>query len=215
MSKPIDQKLLPCPFCNSSVMPGQKYCQCSNSACPAFHIKTTPSQWNMRGQQPAGVAVPEGWKLVPIEPTTDMVNAFKDRVAVTSRGGLLNTGHALTAAINAAPHPVSGERAERPDALRKRFSDIEDEIMAGKHNAASVFTAMRTAALYIGQPAAQDVAGLDAAWLSAEIERICEEKHLRDTDCDAGTAIFEISEGLTASVTARPAVQDVAGLVAG
>lgn len=45
-------------------------------------------------------------------------------------------------------------------ALRKRFSDIEDEILAGKHNAQSVFTAMRTAALYIGQPAAQDVSGL-------------------------------------------------------
>lgn len=71
-----------------------------------------------------------------------------------------------------APHPVSGE--QKPDALRKRFSDIEDEIMAGKHNAASVFTAMRTAALYIGQPAAQDVAGLVDA-----IDDACEWFELR------------------------------------
>ena len=33
-------------------------------------------------------------------------------------------------------------------AMRQRFSQIEDEIMAGKHTAASVFTQMRTAALY-------------------------------------------------------------------
>jgi hypothetical protein len=33
-------------------------------------------------------------------------------------------------------------------AMRQRFSQIEDEIMDGKHTAASVFTQMRTAALY-------------------------------------------------------------------
>lgn len=33
-------------------------------------------------------------------------------------------------------------------AMRQRFSQIEDEIMEGKHTAASVFTQMRTAALY-------------------------------------------------------------------
>ena len=59
--------------------------------------------------------------------------------------------------------PVAQEPKPKPDALRKRFSDIEDEIMEGKHNAQSVFTAMRTAALYIGQPAAQEVSGLIAA----------------------------------------------------
>lgn len=61
--------------------------------------------------------------------------------------------------IYAAP-PAAQEPKSKLDALRKRFSDIEDEILAGKHNAQSVFTAMRTAALYIGQPAAQDVSGL-------------------------------------------------------
>lgn len=44
-----------------------------------------------------------------------------------------------------------GERQEAVahDALRKRFSEIEDEVARGKHNAMSCFTAMRTAALYI------------------------------------------------------------------
>lgn len=63
-------------------------------------------------QQTASVAVPDGWKLVPVEPTSEMVKAFKERVAVTNRGGLLNTGHALAAAINAAPAP---EVQQAPD----------------------------------------------------------------------------------------------------
>lgn len=40
-----------------------------------------------------------------------------------------------------APKPVQGEAA-----MRKRFDQIEREIMEGKHTAASVFTQMRTAA---------------------------------------------------------------------
>lgn len=35
------------------------------------------------------------------------------------------------------------------DELRKRFDQIEDEVARGKHTAASVFTQMRTAAMYI------------------------------------------------------------------
>lgn len=62
-----------------------------------------------------------------------------------------------------------GERQEAvvPDALRKRFSEIEDEVARGKHNAMSCFTAMRTAALYTPQPG-PDVLGLVEALEQAD-----------------------------------------------
>lgn len=101
MSKTIDQELLPRPFCSSSVMTSQKYCQCSNSACPAFHIKTTPGQWSMRGYQPAGAPLPNGYVLVPVEPTPGML-----RAGVEQSVGALPIYKAILAA---APHPVSGE----------------------------------------------------------------------------------------------------------
>lgn len=52
---------------------------------------------------PAPVAVPEGWKLVPIVPTPEMVEALKARLMVTSRGGILSAGVSLADAIAAAP----------------------------------------------------------------------------------------------------------------
>lgn len=60
-------------------------------------------------QPPAPVAVPEGWKMVPVDATLAMVDALKARIAVTSRGGILNAGNALNDAIAAAP------AAEQPD----------------------------------------------------------------------------------------------------
>jgi len=66
-----------------------------------------PEEYFTRVLYSVPFAAPDGWKLVPVEPTAEMVNAFKGRVAVTNRGGLLNTGHALCAAIQAAPeHPA-------------------------------------------------------------------------------------------------------------
>lgn len=50
-------------------------------------------------------SVPEGWKMVPVEATTEMVEALKARIACTSRGGILNAGNALNDAIAAAPAP--------------------------------------------------------------------------------------------------------------
>lgn len=50
-----------------------------------------------------GEQVREGWKLVPVEATTEMVNALKARISCTSRGGILNAGNALNDAIAAAP----------------------------------------------------------------------------------------------------------------
>lgn len=48
------------------------------------------------------------YKLVPAEPTQEMIAALKDRIGVTNRGGLLNAGNALAHAIAAAP-AVQGE----------------------------------------------------------------------------------------------------------
>lgn len=53
-------------------------------------------------------SVPDGWKLVPVEATTEMVEALKARIACTSRGGILNAGNALNDAIAAAPAPGKG-----------------------------------------------------------------------------------------------------------
>ncbi len=62
-------------------------------------------EWNHRAalaQQPAA-AVPEGWKLAPVDATLEMVEAFKARATATSRGTILNVGNALNDAIAAAP----------------------------------------------------------------------------------------------------------------
>jgi len=67
----------------------------------------------------------------------------------------------------AKPHPF--------EALRKRFSDIEDEVARGKHNAMSCFTAMRTAALYT-EPQPAQVSRIPAG-LYAELEAL---RTLRD-----------------------------------
>lgn len=74
-------------------------------------------------------------------------------------------------------------------AMRQRFSQIEDEIMAGKHTAASVFTQMRTAALYT-HPADQVAEGVVAQLREAfplfdetglsETEHHCEWNILRE-----------------------------------
>ena len=47
------------------------------------------------------------------------------------------------------PAKWDGEPAPAQDELRKRFDEIEFEVAQGKHSAASVFTQMRTAAMYI------------------------------------------------------------------
>ncbi|MFG3451213.1 hypothetical protein [Stutzerimonas stutzeri] len=53
----------------------------------------------------------------------------------------------MKAALSQQAEPV--EPAPAQDELRKRFDEIEDEVARGKHTAASVFTQMRTAAMYI------------------------------------------------------------------
>lgn len=60
--------------------------------------------------------IPKGYKLVPVEPTHEMIAALKGRITTTSRGGLLACGLALADAIEAAPtppQPIYDEPKER------------------------------------------------------------------------------------------------------
>lgn len=172
-------------------------------------IQSRWETWQARAAlQPAGVAVPEGWKLVPVEPTDEMLQSVTTSKHEALRAEVMRmAGEDYRAMLAAAPHPVSGE--QKPDALRKRFSDIEDEIMAGKHNAASVFTAMRTAALYIGQPAAQDVAGLVEALEQARlfIRNGVELGYIRMPDADTPDPAHDTLPMIDAALAAHRAQQ--------
>ena len=66
------EELKPCPFCGSAAKDGMGYnyhkvC-CSSLACRMSNMYFTKKEWNMRAK---AQAVPEGWKLVPVEPTVD------------------------------------------------------------------------------------------------------------------------------------------------
>lgn len=178
MSKPIEQYAVK----TASLKPAGSLSGSYRNVVPLCHyeravarIAELEEQLSSADVQPAGGAVPDGWMLVErsIWTESQVDSAAKSVEIVQGIPGATARDIAMAAMdaaqckapdvtlfdlLAAAPHPVSGE--QKADALRKRFSDIEDEIMAGKHNAASVFTAMRTAALYIGKPSAQDVAGL-------------------------------------------------------
>lgn len=56
------------------------------------------------------------YKLVPFPPTPEMVAALKARLIATSRGGILNAGHALADAISAAPAAEGEPKIEPYDA---------------------------------------------------------------------------------------------------
>lgn len=72
--------------------------------------------WQARASvQPAGGAVPEGWKLVPIKPTAEMK-------AVCRVAGKTQVWADMIAASPAAPHPVSGEQNPRPTGLSRGWN---------------------------------------------------------------------------------------------
>lgn len=60
--------------------------------------------------------------------------------------------------------PSPAEPAPAQDELRKRFDEIEDEVARGKHTAASVFTQMRTAAMYIRPAQTEQQPVAEVAW---------------------------------------------------
>ena len=74
------EELKPCPFCGSAAEDGMGYnyhkvC-CSSFACRMSNTYFTKKEWNMRAK---AQAVPEGWKLVPIEPTETQFGGIAQR----------------------------------------------------------------------------------------------------------------------------------------
>jgi hypothetical protein len=90
-----------CPCCGEAM---RVYSRCLNADCEA--VMTTPEQsrYNKllalmktcatRLDEPPAPSIPEGWKLVPIEPTPEMIEAAS---------GYHSLAMAWRAAINAAP----------------------------------------------------------------------------------------------------------------
>lgn len=108
------EQMKPCPFCGAPGNHGKgfaplesiDYAYCSNPECVLHfldHHLMDVAQWNTR-VQPAAVDVPAGWKLVPVEPTEAMLNAFNEMAQCE---GYIPEGYARMLA--AAPSPSAGE----------------------------------------------------------------------------------------------------------
>ena len=95
--------LLPCPFCGETgvtVVEGSTFrwmfaaCDHCGASCGEVRVQThgdgTPEQWREQGKRDAidewnrrapviaARKVPDGWQLVPIEPTVEMLNGARD-----------------------------------------------------------------------------------------------------------------------------------------
>ena len=71
------EELKPCPFCGSAAEDGMGYnyhkvC-CSSLACRMSNMYFTKKEWNMRAK---AQAVPDGYRLMPPEPTPEMIEAW-------------------------------------------------------------------------------------------------------------------------------------------
>ena len=100
--------------------------------------------------QTASVAVPDGWKLVPVEPTDEMVRAGINTPCVDSGNDAddqpQDYRNVYSAMLAAAPHPVSGEQKPVSPTIRdfadcvkqlcKDFSDLRDRPYMGDVTAA-------------------------------------------------------------------------------
>lgn len=112
-----DAELLPCPFCGSQPFPSpqsthgavddrQVWCSACNASGPSKESENLAIEhWNTRqacGQQQA---VPEGYKLVPIEPTTEMLKALACLTVLDNEDMLfgLSTYAAMLAAVPTPP----------------------------------------------------------------------------------------------------------------
>ncbi len=131
--------LLPCPFCGSgrvglSIGYSLEYSvSCHNCHCEGATSaidKDAMTAWNTRATPPsqAEQAVPAGWKMVPIEPTEEMIEAGYEHTADPCwRENYIEAYKASVAA--APPAPVPGPRTADTPASRSRS---EAETVIGK-----------------------------------------------------------------------------------
>jgi len=103
-------------------------------------------------QAPAALTVPKGWKLVPVEPTQQMLreaSAAYKRVAPSLAGSPWAEVRAYQALLSAAPSVP--EQAEQPAGDRQRLSPRD-----------AVYQALRLAELLAGSVAMSNVASANA-----------------------------------------------------
>lgn len=163
MSKPIDQELLPCPFCGSKnpYLNQEDYTD-PVVVCRSCHIRVQAELWNRRAAvQPAGVAVPDT-VLVDREWLCELqkyVSSFEKQ-------------DELRAMLAAAPHPVRGEPTT--DELHRLDKQCRDDV-ARAMGMSPVGDGYPWSGLLAGikvmasRPAAQDVAGLVEALESSNL----------------------------------------------
>src|SRR5690554_3491228 len=88
-------------------------------------------------------------KLVPVEPTLEMVEAMKARLTTTSRGGILNAGHALADAISSAPavqgEPVAHLRRDQLQQIKTRGPVVGEISPSPRGDMVAVYTAPQPA----------------------------------------------------------------------
>lgn len=53
--------------------------------------------------------IPEGWQLVPVEPTLDMNKALRHKAVITHHGNIVNPSNMIKAALAAAPKLGGGD----------------------------------------------------------------------------------------------------------
>lgn len=122
--------LRPCPFCGGEATFGVieedthpdfggHFIQCTEARCEAssalrFAHGDDPKpllaeQWNRRA-----VGVPEGWKIVPVEPTPEMIRASFDATAAEATGKFDAIRRALWKAMVAAAQPRADLEGDAP-----------------------------------------------------------------------------------------------------
>lgn len=93
---------------------------------------------------PPAAGVPEGWKLVPVDASLEMVEALKNRITVTSRGTILNAGNALNDAISAAPTSPASEQQRAVDMPERKPMRPFQTVDTGSTNHAAGWNACLT-----------------------------------------------------------------------
>lgn len=86
-----------------------------DTPCPHIRGSDEGTNWcalaaeTINQQETYRTSIPDGWKLVPVEPTEAMVEAFGKALVVQQKPLVLCADEIYSAMLNAAPQPESGE----------------------------------------------------------------------------------------------------------